>query len=225
MPGQPHERRRHRDAQGRHDAQYISIQVDVKTARRETRLLGQRRSRIRSGGPSRLSAHQTELMASVIEAVIFDGDSAPAIPYGLTTVRLTPEWLMLPVTGKLLEQLDPSTVGDDRIPADWTLKQPVAALTRSISIGRTALYIFSETFGGPGSTEAIAWTDGTVIYGPSGTCDIEADVRPGYRLARGRDSAVNAALRAVGVRASNGQDEYASIGLTKHRMTDDWLRD
>jgi hypothetical protein len=87
------------------------------------------------------------------------------------------------------------------------------------------LYIFSESFGGLGTAEAIAWTDGKLLYGPSGTCDIEADLQPGYRLAHGRDSAVNAALRAIGVHASEGQDEYETIGLTRHRMTDDWLED
>jgi hypothetical protein len=164
-------------------------------------------------------------MASVIEAVIFEGGSAAAVPSGVKMVQLTPEWIMLPVTGEPIDRLDPSAVGDDRIPADWTLKQPVAALARSISIGRTALYIYSETFGGPGTAEAIAWTDRNLRYGPYGTCDTEADLQPGYHLAHGRDNAVNAGLRAIGVHANEGQDEYGTLGLTKHRITDDWLRD
>lgn len=164
-------------------------------------------------------------MASVIEAVIFDSDSAAAVPHGVKMVRLTPDWTMLPVTEELLERLDRSTVGDDRIPVNWSLKQPVAALARSISTGRTALYIFSETFGGPGTREAIAWKDGKLLYGPSGTSDIEADLQPGYHLAHGRDNAVNAGLRAIGVHADESHDEYGAVGLTKHRMTDDWLRD
>jgi len=132
---------------------------------------------------------------------------------------------MLPVTDDLLDQLDPSAVGDDRIPADWNLRQPVAALARSISAGRKALYIVSETFGGPGTSEAIAWKDGELLYGPAGTCDIEPDLQPGYRLARGCQNAVNAGLRAIGVHASEGQDEYATVGLTTHRMTEDWLHE
>ena len=166
---------------------------------------------------------QTWLMASLIEAIIFDGGSLAAVPHGVKIVRLTSEWAMLPVTEELLEQLDMSAVGDDSIPPDWTLKQPVAALARSISIRGTALYLFSETFGGQGTTEAIAWTDGKLLYGPSGTCDIEADLQPGYHLAHDRDNAVNAGLRAIGVHANEGQDEYETMGLTTHRMTDDWL--
>jgi hypothetical protein len=63
-----------------------------------------------------------------------------------------------------------------------------------------------------------------LVYGPAGTCDIEADLQTGYQLAHGRDSAVNAGLRAIGVQASGGRDEYETLGLTTHRMTDDWLQ-
>jgi hypothetical protein len=161
-------------------------------------------------------------MASMIEAVIFDSHSRPTVPQGVTMVQLTPELIMLPVTEELLDRLDQSTVGDHRIPAGWSLRQPVADLARALSAGRRALYIFSETFGGPGTAEAIAWADGQLLYGPAGTCDIEADLQPGYRLARGSDSALNAGLRAIGVHASEGQDEYETVGLTKHRMTADW---
>jgi hypothetical protein len=59
-------------------------------------------------------------------------------------------------------------------------------------------------------------------YGPCGTSDIEADLEPGYRLARGRYSAVNVGLRALGVRAAPSQDEYETIGLTRHRYTAGW---
>ena len=140
-------------------------------------------------------------------------------------VRLPAGLTMLPVTDELVERLDPSAVGDDRIPANWGLKQPVAALARSLSAGRTALYIVNETFGGPGTSEAIAWKDGELLYGPAGTCDLEPDLQPGYQLARGRDSAVNAGLRALGVHAAADKDEYATVGLTRHRMTEDWLQE
>ena len=39
-------------------------------------------------------------------------------------------------------------------------------------------------------------------YGPCATSDTEADLESGFRLACGRDSAVNAGLRALGVRAA-----------------------
>jgi len=45
---------------------------------------------------------------------------------------------------------------------------------------------------------------------------------PGYHLARG-DKAVNAGLRAIGVCAADGSEEYDTVGLGRHRMTEDWL--
>src|SRR5215470_16058163 len=67
-----------------------------------------------------------------------------------------------------------------------------------------------------------SWLDGRLLYGPSGTCDSEADLEPGYHLIPRCDSAINAGLRILGVRASPGQDEYQAIGLTRHRYTEDW---
>jgi hypothetical protein len=70
--------------------------------------------------------------------------------------------------------------------------------------------------------ESVAWRRGQLLYGPSGTCDVESDVEPGYQLAIG-DDAVNAGLRALGVQASDGRDEYATVGLDRHRIGEDWL--
>jgi hypothetical protein len=130
---------------------------------------------------------------------------------------------MLPVTSGLVTRLDADAIGDDRIPAAWKLRRHVAALARQMSADRTVLYIFSETAAGARTKEAIAWHEGRLLYSPSGTCDIEADFEPGYHLAP-FDSAVNAGLRAIGVRTSEGHDDYENIGLTRHRMTDDWLQ-
>jgi hypothetical protein len=130
---------------------------------------------------------------------------------------------MLPVTGEVLSRLEPDAIGDERIPANWNLQQPVAALAKALSRDRNVLYLFSETWAGPGAKESMAWREGQLLYGPSGTCDIEADFEPGYHLAP-CDDAVNAGLRAIGVHATGGRDEYATVGLDRHRMTEDWLR-
>ncbi len=52
---------------------------------------------------------------------------------------------------------------------------------------------------------------------------MEADLEPGYRLVPRRYSAINAGLRALGVRAEAGLDEYETAGLTRHRSAEDWL--
>ena len=164
-------------------------------------------------------------MASAIEAIIFTGTGPGSVPVvrGVRTVPLSDGLTMIPVTSDMARQLDPAAAGDETIPPGWALKQPVAAFARSISAGRTVLYLVSETFGGQGIKEAIAWADGQLLFGPAGTCETDADLQPGYRIALGRDDAVNSGLRAIGVHAGDEHDEYAAAGLTKHRMSDDWL--
>jgi hypothetical protein len=165
-----------------------------------------------------------ESVASRIEAVIYDGTGRPAgLPQGQRIVPLPGGLAMVPVTRELAAGLDQAAVGDERISLRWPLlRQPVAALARQLSAGRRALYIAGETFGGPGIQEAIGWQDGRLLYGPSGTCDIERDLEPGYHLIPRRDSAINVGLRVLGVRAGQGQDEYQAVGLARHRFTEDW---
>lgn len=127
------------------------------------------------------------VMASLIEAVIYDGGGTPdAVPPGARTVSLGGGLTLLPVTDDLAAQLDQSEAGDERICRAWMLRQPVAALTRRISAGRRALYACGQTFAGPGIQEAIGWRDGVLLFGPSGTCDLEADLEPGYHLRQPR---------------------------------------
>jgi hypothetical protein len=81
-------------------------------------------------------------------AIIFNRADRPLpVPDGLTVVRLTSELSMLPITAGQARRLDPA-VGDERIPSQWMLRQPVAALARSLSADRAVVYICSETFGG-----------------------------------------------------------------------------
>jgi len=163
-------------------------------------------------------------MASHVEAIIFDGDPATAaIPGGLKTVPLTAGLTMLPLTHGALEQLGAEDPNDDRIQPDWTLRRAVARLAERMSADRQVLYVFGETWAGPGIQEAAGWRAGRLFYGPSGTCDLEADREPGYRVVPLEDSAINHGLRAMGVQAVPGVDEYETIGLTRHRMTDDWI--
>jgi hypothetical protein len=165
-------------------------------------------------------------MASLIEAIIFDGDPRTAdMPDGLKTVQLTAGLTMLPLTDDVLKHLDTADSGDERIKPDWILRRKAATLAQRMSADRKVLYVCGETFGGPGTQEAVGWYEGRLFYGPAGTCDLEADREPGYQVVPPRESAVNGGLRAMGVQAAPGVDEYETIGLTRHRMTDDWINE
>jgi hypothetical protein len=163
-------------------------------------------------------------MASHIEAIIFGGDpGAAGVPHGLKTVSLSAGLTMLPLTDEVLEHLGDADPNDDRIKPNWILRRRVATLAERMSADRKVLYVFGETWGGSGTQEAVGWCEGRPFYGPTGTCDLEADREPGYQVVPHRNSAINDGLRAMGVQAAPGVDEYETIGLTRHRMTDDWI--
>jgi len=73
-------------------------------------------------------------------------------------------------------------------------------------------YISTEYFGGHGGQDAVAWLNGDVIFSPKG--EGYGDVWP--------NSAISQALRAIGVIANAGQDEFDTLGLGNHRETHRW---
>lgn len=52
---------------------------------------------------------------------------------------------------------------------------------------------------------------------------LDAQAEPPYQIADRPDMAINAALRAVGVHADGSADEFATVGLDRHRWTTEWL--
>ena len=103
-------------------------------------------------------------MASQVEAIIFDGDpEIAAIPDGLKTVPRTACLTMLPLTHEALEQLGAEDPNDDRIQPDWTLRRAVATLAERMSADRQVLYVFGETWAGPGIQEAAGWREGRLV--------------------------------------------------------------
>jgi hypothetical protein len=166
-------------------------------------------------------------VASNIELLIFDGgDTSAALPRQAAVVALSGGMNLIPVTSALLTEFAAGEPDDDdRVRHGWILKRRVCRLARDLSAGRRVLYIAGETFGGPGCQEGIGWSDGRQVYGPCGTCDSEWDREEGYDVVHRSDSAINVGLRLMGVTAAGGLDEYAAVGLARHRFTDDWLGD
>lgn len=166
-------------------------------------------------------------MASHIELLIFDGDGVPAALLSSTKiVSLSEQLRLVPVSGDLRSPgaaRDPDA--EDAVYPGWALKARACRLACDMSSDRRVLYVCGETFGGPGTQEAAGWDHGKLVYGPAGTCDLESDREPGYRVVPRSDRAVNVGLRMMGVRASVGLDEYAAVGLARHRFTEDWLTD
>lgn len=166
-------------------------------------------------------------MASRIELLIFDGAQVPpALPSDARIVPLPGPLRLVAVTWDLWGPVTAGSVdAEDVVYPGWVLKARVCRLARQMSGDRRVLYVFGETFGGPGTQEAAGWDHGRLVYGPSGTCDLESDRGPGYRVVDRGSSAINAGLAMMGVHPSPGLDEYAAAGLARHRFTEDWLTD
>lgn len=125
---------------------------------------------------------------------------------GYDAVRLPQGYGLVPVTSDLFDRLGGGEVrpfGD----AFWFLSSGVAALARRASTTAPVAYLEAEIFGGTGSQAMVLWRDGEVWLGPVTT----------------QATAVNQALRHLGVGRLGAADEFDALGLGRHRHTEDWL--
>jgi len=82
---------------------------------------------------------------------------------------------------------------------------PRDVFARASSGGKLA-YVEAEIFGGVGAQAHVLFQDGVKVS--------EANVGQGV---------INDALRFIGVVANPGFDEFDTVGLGKHRNTEDWV--
>ncbi|MBB3078645.1 hypothetical protein [Streptomyces violarus] len=91
--------------------------------------------------------------------------------------------------------------GFDRVLAEWSEAGSIA-------------YVEAEYFGGTGEENVAVWRDGRLVLGPLHLLDGELPPSDG--------TPVCLALREVGVRAAEEEDEFTTVGLGKHRNTEGW---
>ncbi|WP_326556592.1 hypothetical protein [Micromonospora sp. NBC_01796] len=138
------------------------------------------------------------------------------------TVSLTQGLSLLPMTDEFRDEVgDGSPVvpagfefmpgGFDRTLMSWSAGGPVA-------------YVEAEYFGGVGTQCAAVWHGGTLVYGPCAEPPLPRtrDEPLGRRTASTR-SPISAALHRLGVVRGEHDDEFAAVGLGRHRDLDDWL--
>jgi hypothetical protein len=121
----------------------------------------------------------------------------------------------------------------DALAADYTvaslgfndLSAELAQWAEDASAEARIAYLENQTFAGEGMAGACIWAGKTLVWGPRFTSDVEMDRANSYEWTPDhRDSAVNVALRELGVDASGYHDEYAALGLDARRTTEDWLQ-
>ena len=149
-------------------------------------------------------------MAYFLEALVFRaGDIAPPdLPASVVRiVSLTPQLSLLPLTDEVIIAAKavagvPSRDAQDRVP----LPPLLVAWARHTSRDRAVAYLAAEFFGGVGKQFSIVWSGGEIVLGPQRAPD-----------------AINQALRLLGVKVIEDRDEFDSVGLGRHRHTDQWV--
>jgi hypothetical protein len=150
------------------------------------------------------------VMAYFLDALIFrttaiDADDLPAD--GARIVPLSSDLSLLPLTDEVRAA---AKRGDEVMPGDdgssWSLPSKIERWAGRMSQRGDIGYVAAAYFGGSGNQFAVVWSGGQVVLGPLRQPD-----------------AINAALRRFGIRASGGQDEFDSLGLGRHRHTEEWV--
>jgi hypothetical protein len=121
-------------------------------------------------------------------------------------VELDSGFSLMPIDDERLDE-DEAIYPSDIDAMQTHLHDAVAPASR----GTVIAYVVHETFGGgPPDSGAVVWSDGLVVY-EEWVEDAPREIEP-----------TALALRLIGVVAEPGIDEFDTIGLGRHRMTEDW---
>jgi len=152
-----------------------------------------------------------------LKALIADRDVLAAATAGLTNAvicPLTQGFALLPITDDLRSELEGQSPGDATLSAA-PLNEifcGLYALALKVSQHVPVAYASTEYFGGQGGQDAVVWHKGRATFSPS---------TEGYNC-EWPNSAISQALREIGVARAEGQDEFDTIGLGRHRETHRW---
>ncbi|MFI5525724.1 hypothetical protein [Streptomyces platensis] len=157
-------------------------------------------------------------MAYELQAVIAGDELLRAasreVP-GSQVVPLGQGLSLIPMTDELFDavtdDIDRGDLGFWRLPAGFD-----TLLARWSAAGPIA-YVEAEYFGGVGEQRAAVWADGALALGP-----LDEPTKKQFSQAV---SPISQALRRLGARRSlgEGEDEFAAVGLDRHRNNDDWI--
>ncbi|MFC1408570.1 hypothetical protein ACEZCY_04655 [Streptacidiphilus sp. N1-12] len=143
---------------------------------------------------------------SVLRALTRSTTEAHVVPLGQHL------WL-LPMTDALFDAVTVPTAPE----LDGFWKAP-AGFDRLLSAGSEAgpvAYVEADYFGGAGTQTAQVWDAGKTVLGLLHLAAGEPSPTSGTPISQ--------ALRRLGAAKGTHVDEFAAVGLGRHRNTDDWL--
>ena len=146
-------------------------------------------------------------MAYTLQAFVTRSGTFPApLPGHLKIVRLSSGCEMIPLGLSACKAFAlpflPLTDGGQQ-----SLPSQLAELCEKLSVQGRLAYVEAEFFGGAGTQAHVLYSMGKVV-GPNVVSD----------------SAINQALRYIGVQKGCCADEFDAIGLGRYRDTDAWLK-
>ena len=164
-------------------------------------------------------------VAGVLEGLVLvpaHGGAGPVPPEVPVADLVVAGTYLIPFTDAVrarCHQAAGDTVGVDGF---YELTRGIARWAQELSRDWMVLYVYCEFWAGDGIHAAMAWHRGSVIFGPRFTCSRGETADPPYQPADWPDMAINAGLRALGIHAAGCPDEFAAIGLGRHRWTSEW---
>lgn len=154
-------------------------------------------------------------MGYELQAVIAGDAVLRGVSRGLPAARvatLGQGLSLIPMTGRLF---DVATDGTEALPGFRGLPGGFDKRLADWSTAGVVAYVEAEYFGGVGEQHAAVWALGAVVLGP-------LHVREGEPFGSA-GSPISQALRRLGAVADAATDEFASVGLDRHRHSEDWI--
>jgi len=122
-------------------------------------------------------------------------------------VDLRQDLSLIPMTEELFEQINSFSSSTSVDKFEFMTENVERNVLAAIG-NNTFAYVEAEYFGGEGGQIAIIW-----------------DNNKRQRLLSFGHDKINEVLKYFGVAASQGQDEFLTVGLGLHRNTTDWVKD
>lgn len=122
---------------------------------------------------------------------------------------------LVPVTDRLVGELQ--TVvhrqSDEVLLHSGEMAPGLAKMAAELSMNGPMVYAATFIHGGTGGQDAVVWCDGDVVLNIGDDEDT---------MSAWPDSPISRALRRAGVVASDGMDEFDTIGLGRYRSNEAW---
>ncbi|WP_438306982.1 hypothetical protein ACSHXN_46420 (plasmid) [Streptomyces sp. HUAS TT11] len=154
-------------------------------------------------------------MGYELQAVIAKGEVLRVASRDLPAARvasLGQGLSLIPMTDQLF---DAATDGTEGPLSFWRLPGGFDKRLADWSAAGAVAYVEAEYFGGVGEQHAAVWADGAVVLGPLHVPEGQPFGSAG--------SPISQALRGLGVVADAATDEFGTVGLDRHRHSEDWI--